>query len=254
MRILSKNHDYYDTALAFGHDTTVVFERVEERYERGEIPSEYKAIMLPSLSPRAYHHIGGPYTRGRRNGFDTGTGHVELCYYPFTVAFCGKLYPGIEVASRHRGRYDWNLEHYYDFDSYAAFMTEMELEWHDAGKKRYHYGGGRGSVRKEQDVQAFFAKRGNDHVTWFAERGKPIAVYFEEDGHEPSLTFNGELKRYSFYKVFNAYTTFQELDMFISGVMARDDSAAMARISDENLRDQKGFDDMSFKKYPTKKR
>lgn len=258
MRIIAKNHDYYDSVMAYGQDRTVVFDRKEAEYRRGEIPSDYKWLE-PSLSPRAaYRH---PYGHGNQIGFDRNKKRVEFCYYPFMVAFCGKLYPGIEVASRKPGQYDWSKSHYYDFDTYADFLAQNEFEWKD--QPRSDWLGRRGSVRVERDVGEFFAKHGEDHVGWFAEQRKPIAVYFEEDGHEPVLYFNCELKRYHFGKVFDAYTAFQELDMFVGGVMTHPASQPTKTrpkrpnpvdISDEDLRDKKGFDDMSFKKPKSKKR
>jgi hypothetical protein len=112
----------------------------------------------------------------------------------------------------------------------------------------------KGSPLCEDEVKEYFSVSGIDHVSFFAECGYPIAVcYHEQNETGMTVAFDTRLKDYKFYKVFDPYTAFQELDMFISGVLTREGNP-MAGISDTDLRDKKGFDKMSFKKAPTKKR
>ena len=138
MRILGKLHDYYDSALAYGHDPSVVFERVQSEYLRQEIPTEYK-FLSPRLSNRAAYWQGG-YGANRRTGFDKNRAGTEFSYYPFTVAFCGKVYPGIEVQVRKRHQHDWDHLHFYDLDSYGIFLTENGLEFQEPTKHRKRWG------------------------------------------------------------------------------------------------------------------
>lgn len=262
MRIIAKNHDYYDSALAFGHDEHVVFERKEEEFE-GDHPPGYH-IMSPKLGVRemTYNYVYGR----RQGGYDTNKKGREFSYYPFTVAFCGKLYPGIRLESRQGTMAEnWHLDFAYTFDAYANLLANHGINFVE--KKTRHgwrtYGERNGSPRVEEDCKEYFKRAGEDHVEFFAEQRKPVVVY-SRHGHSNMLTFNGELKKVSFFKVFDAYTAFQELDMFISGVMSSPGAGAPSKvkpkrpnpvdISDEDLRDKKGFDDMSFKRAPTKRR
>ena len=102
-----------------------------------------------------------------------------------------------------------------------------------------------------------------DHIKFFADRSLPVVIR-QGQYREEKLEFNGELRRVGFQKVFEPYSAFQEIDMFVSGVMVRpQDNTPSKRkhklpnpvdINDKDMRDKKGFDDRSFKKPPTKKR
>jgi hypothetical protein len=252
MRIIAKNHDYYDSALAFGHDEHVVFERKEEEHVgdwKNPIPKDY-GFMSPRMGRREMTY---QWARGRREGnYDTNKTNHEFAYLPFTVAFCGKLYPGIRIDSRKNAMSTWSPNYAYTFDAYVALLNHFGIEFVEPQKRAWvTYGERKGSPKKEEDCKNYFERSGEDHIEFFAEHGQPIVVYSPED--PPTLLINCELKKFSFYKVFDAYTAFQELDMFISGIMTRDGNP-MAGISDKDLRDKKGFDDMSFKKAPTKRR
>ena len=264
MRIIAKNHDYYDSALAFGHDEHVVFERKEKEYVaewKKPLPEGY-SVMSPKMGRREMTY---QWAHGRREGsYDTNKANREFAYLPFTVAFCGKLYPGIRIDSRKGTTDPWSSDYAYTFDAYVTLLNHFGIEFIEPTHKRtwVPYGETKGSPKKEKDCKEYFERFGEDHIEFFAERGHPIVVYVP--GDPTRLLINCELKKFAFYKVFDAYTAFQELDMFISGVMSSPGAGAPSKvkpkrpnpvdISDEDLRDKKGFDDMSFKKAPTKRR
>ena len=258
MRIIGKTHDYYDSAMAYGIDPTVVFERTFEEFRYQEIPQEYK-FLAPKMRSRSSHYVGPMHNR--RMGFDKNKGGVEFCYYPFTVAFCGKIYPGMTLQFRLPGHPNWGSFRAYDFEHWAQLLDEAQMEFIEPKGKRYRSWDRLGSPRDEKDCQEYFERRGEDKVTWFAERAKPIVVWQEE--YEPVLRFNSKLEDVGFYKVFDAYSAFQELDMFVSGVMTREVHVPNkhtsklpnpVEIGDTDLRDKKGFDEHSFRKAPTKRR
>ena len=264
MRIIGKTHDYYDSALAFGHDKNVVFERVEENHVKRwnhPLPEGYD-FMEPNLGSRST-------VFGRSlNEHDSNKKDHEFSYFPFTIAFCGRLYPGIRLDMRKGSTGVWAYDFAYSFEAYVSLLHQNGLKFIGTERKRlWRYSERSGSPIKEDDCKKYFERAGEDHITFFAEKRKPIVVYDKDSapsGSTALLRFNPELKLWSFYKVFSAYTAFQELDMFISGVMSSPDAGAPTKrkpkrpnpvdISDEDLRDKKGFDDMSFKKAPTKKR
>lgn len=261
MRIIGKTHDYYDSAMAYGIDPSVVFERTFEEFYRQEIPQEYK-FLAPNMRSRTRHYIGNPRTNHRRQGFDTNKAGTEFSYYPFTVAFCGKIYPGLELHFKTPGSFDWKAFRAYTFEEWARLLEDAEQGFIEPKGKRYRSAWDRkGSPRDEQDCKEYFEHSGEDRVAWFAERAKPIVVWKDED--EPVLRFNSRLEDVAFYKVFDAYSAFQELDMFVSGVMTREVHVPNkhtgklpnpVEIGDTDLRDKKGFDDRSFRKAPTKRR
>jgi hypothetical protein len=252
MRIISKFQDYYDSALAFGHDEHVVFERKESSIridQRTPENSEYH-FMIPSLGARsARRRWWGSDPITNRNGF-------EFAFYPFTVAFCGKLYRGIDIRYQKSGALDeWRSKCFYDLASYIEQLHRYGIAFKDKRSRSYAWDKfPKGSPLCFLEVKEYFSTSAIDHVSFFAERSYPIAVchhVMSETGM--TVAFDTVLKDYKFYKVFDPYTAFQELVMFISGVMTREGNP-MAGISDTDLRDKKGFDKMSFKKAPTKKR
>jgi hypothetical protein len=263
MRIIAKNHDYYDSALAFGHDEHVVFERKEKEHVSGlkGLPSGYD-FMSPKMGRREMTY---QWAYGRREGnYDTNKQNHEFAYLPFTIAFCGKLYPGICIESRKTSTSSWSSDYAYSFDAYVTLLNHFGIEFVQPTRRQawVTYGERKGSPKKEEDCKKYFERSGEDHTEFFAERGQPIVVY--NPGDPTTLLINCELKKFAFYKVFDAYTAFQELDMFISGVMSSPGAGVPSKvkpkrpnpvdISDKDLRDKKGFDDMSFKKAPTKRR
>ena len=252
MRIISKFQDYYDSALAFGHDATIVFERKESSIridQRTPENSEYH-FMIPSLGARS--------ARRRWWSNDPIANHkgFEFAFYPFTVAFCGKLYRGIDIRYQKIGACDeWTSNCFYDAESYTEQLSRYGIDYTDKRSRSYSWEKfPKGSPLCKDEVKEYFSTTGIDYVSFFAERGYSIAVCHHEE-HETGMTvrFDTILKDYKFYRVFDPYTAFQELDMFISGVMTRDGNP-MAGISDTDLRNKHGFDKMSFKKAPTKKR
>ena len=78
------------------------------------------------------------------------------------------------------------------------------------------------------------------------EFNSPIFVVYNSF-EETNLVINPCLRDLQFQKVFEPYTTFQEIDMFLSGVMQSPEKN-MINISDKDMRDKKGFNDKSFKK------
>lgn len=250
MRIISKNRDYYDSALSFGHDPSVVFERFEDAFwidRHGENTSH--GFMAPQMYADTSMRRLLYGTNNSRTGWEFG-------FFPFTVAFCGKTYPGIEIHYAKAGSFeDPETKCFYDFESYTEQLHRFGLEYTEGRRRSYSWDKHpKTSPRCEDEVKDYFATTGVDHVSLFAELRQPIAVcHFVPHNPQLSVSLNVVLADYDFYKVFDAYTAFQELDMFVSGIMARDNNP-MADISDVDMRDKKGFDNMSFKKAPTKRR
>lgn len=265
MRIIAKNHDYYDSALAFGHDPHVVFERVEQKFT-----DYHKSARDGRQWPDGYHFMQprlSSTNAGYRPhfGVKSKNGH-PVQFIPFTVAFCGKLYPGVRVHVMRQYPMKDEDHFAYDFERYAKVLGQLGVEFVEPRNVTTLSHRGLGSPRNEKHCEEYFARAGEDRITFFAERRQPIVIWDETMAigwTGPTLHVNPELKKWEFYKVFDAYTAFQELDMFVGGIMSREHHVPNkatnklpnpVQIGDRDLRDKKGFDDMSFKKAPTKRR
>ena len=67
------------------------------------------------------------------------------------------------------------------------------------------------------------------------------------------ITKDPILRKYSFYKLFDAYQTFQDISFYLEGVLGIK-APAMASVPDEYLLEGKGFDKWSFKTLPGQKK
>ena len=262
MRIIAKNHDYYDSAMAYGQDPSVVFERREEEFRGYNRRGWDKECDWPE----GYHFMSPRMgSRGRlRQGFDQTSGKWDVEYTGFTVAFCGRLYPGIKLHTWSHHPYTDNNHFAYTFEEYAALLDKLGIEFIEPKHRRVYEHGRHGSPRNEKDCEEYFKRSGEDHIGFFGEARKPIVVWQDSvDYSGPTLHFNPELRKWSFFKVFDAFSAFQELDMFVGGVMSREVHVPNretnklpnpVHIGDGDMRDKKGFDDWSFKTRPGKKK
>ena len=89
-----------------------------------------------------------------------------------------------------------------------------------------------------------------DKQTWskyknlFIDKKVPLFALTNE-----KIILNANLKDYRFAKIKDPFTAFQDIMMYISGVLGVGEPE-MVEISNNDMRDKKGFDDWSFKKHP----
>lgn len=230
MRIISKFHDYYDRAMGLGQDRTVVFVRHTENVK------DAPAIMEPP-----YH-------------FDRHSRDWTARCEPFTIGFCGKVYRGIAADLQYRD-YEAgvaNVRHcFYDLDDLAEFLAAKKM---DLGAVKGKRRGWRWSYR--QGWQEFMEKPQGEvsAEAWFIECKVALLAWDRAlmIGKELGIVRNPRLKNYEFFRVFEPFQTFQELSMFIGGVLPGAD-ADMAKVSDKDRLAQRGFDKWSFRKMPEAK-
>lgn len=80
----------------------------------------------------------------------------------------------------------------------------------------------------------------------FILRRKPLA-----GNHE--LLINPCLQDFGAQSIFDPWTAYQEIDMFLGNVLTNRENSSIVR-SEELIRDSKGFDEWSFKQRGSKKR
>ncbi len=253
MRIISKFQDYYDSALAYGHDKHVVYVRHLEEPEA--FPEEFDFMKVTEF-------YGGKLISKKKKR--------EHIVTPFTVAFCGKVYRGIAAV------FDdgpWGVTHcvqnyFYDEASLHEYTMKYGLQLKVTKKEPKYmrrWGHYRGTnvmtvLTHEDAVRHYFSEPVSEqHLDFFAARKLPIAVCTrlnQEFGRayavkKFNLHLNPPLKDIQFFKVSPAYLAFQELEMFLGGIAAGEDNP-MVGIDDCDLARAKGFDCYSFKKEPTK--
>lgn len=226
MKIVSKFRDFYDSALAFGHDDHTVYVRQTSEYPlkahwspKGWIQPDVPAIVK-DIVERIKHLTADDIDssdwdwRHSRSVIMSHFTDKDRTYdsHRFSVLFCGKHYPGLRVSTSKKTpgipstteRVDW----FYSADDMIAFMASKGV---DAEKEMV-----RRNTSAADGLRDYFADRQLD-VDWLIEH-KVTAVVYEIYGDR--VLINPPLKDYGFFKAVDHYTAFQELDMWISGTLA----------------------------------
>jgi hypothetical protein len=134
-------------------------------------------------------------------------------------------------------------EYFYDYDSLDDAVREFNLSFDEILDFGLGFRGNR-SLKDHflQDKDAF------DLCSKFKA---PIITVVSQPRRFVIVTRNDILSQYQFFKVLDPYSAFQELEMFLGGIMAPENKK-MIEISDRYKIEEHGFDKWSFKKAPTK--
>lgn len=209
MRIISGEHDYYDSVQVYGHDPASVWQRTAHIAE----------IDLETLDFEL--------AQGYDHSVDT------LCNADaYVIGFCGRLYPCMSV-NHHSSK---NLYHY---------TPEPVVAWLEDKAKKHD----KELQRDIRDVRWWFDAYKGVTSTLFARLQSPIWIKPLGRTFDGYVFVNYLLKEYNFQKVVDPVTAFQEIDMYLSGVLALQ-QPEMVEIADIDQRDKKGFDNWSFKTRP----
>jgi hypothetical protein len=220
MRIVSKFKDYYDVGQGLGYDPSIVYVREE------------KEIIFD----KKYHRYNP--SRG-------------------IIGFCGKLYPFVEYHFREKEKE--KKVFFYSLDDVNKFV---EQTFSDKEKENYNK-----KDRSFYSISKYKSYNINYHLSWtfdrmeyafaltkdlgkleyFAKYNTPIFIAPDHS----KLIINGLLRPWEFYKAVDPYTAYQEISMFVGGVLLAPTNP-IPDIDDETMRDVKGFDKWSFRKEPKK--
>jgi hypothetical protein len=169
----------------------------------------------------------------------------------FIIGFCGKLYLG------------WKL--FYSVEEFDVLKNVMT----DVPKVDIIYG----YENVKDFINCRFWKRNLDDdvkyvlnydpINIFREINAPVFVYdsalvIKNDDYGRKLNLgvfiiNPILKDYEFYKIIDTFTAFQEISMFLGGVLGRGEKEII-EVDDKYKIKQHGFDKWSFRKEPENKK
>jgi hypothetical protein len=203
MKISSKFHDYYDCGVKFGHDPKSVYTREEKTFK-----------LKQSLFPTFQHYDG---KAGRAN------------YDSFWIGFCGVWYFGIKESFHGLGRYQVATLERFIYDT-----KEIEEILGKYNKNSFFdfWSKSKGGIR------IIDINRTHDEKL-FLEYDCPI-LHFKKDHNGFYLTTNPKLKEYNFEKVFDPFSAFQEIEMFLGNSLAKQIDPPI--LSDKGRITAHGFD------------
>lgn len=235
MKIYSKFHDYYDSAMGYGVDNHIHWNRTTKSIKE----RIYNTVHIGSLHPfniSAEIHI---------------------------IGFCGKIYPVVEVFKTINNQvktYGYAYSSKEILNIFNKILKKNEIEkifpknktrdkWHSQYYIEF----------TQQKMDTFFEQHTGESIglDLFVKYKTPIIVTRRERGFprdgEYGTFINDKLNSYSFQKIFDPFAAYQEIEMFMGGVLGLNDPETI-KIEDKYLAKQKGFDEWSFKKMPTKRK
>lgn len=220
MRIIG-GHDYYDSALAFGRDTDIVFVREPRVIDWTKCPYHLY-----------YDWVASP---AKHEDYIEGVGYLGIV----SVIIAGKQYTGVSAGD--------NLV-FWDYDKLCEFLVG-----HGLGPYVPYY--------QLVTLKDWMSHEGSpptkNQLEWVIENRVVTAVHAERkyrygkqdrdwhinDAHDYPL------KKFHFQKVIDPYTLNQELAMFVGGVLPRNPNP-MVTIKDDKIKAGKhGFDKWSFRRH-----
>ena len=238
MRILT-GHDYYDTALAWGSDTDIVFLRYKDKlinHKDTPFYTDYFRQRYISLHPS----VTTNGTRYNSDSFQTRT-TAYICS-PVIVYFCGKRYNGIKVSCRNLISHESTEIYFWTYTSFISWLASKNIkanERHDS----------------EHSIENHFKTQITKKEFDFLLENKYTIVVSQRNMNEFDSrdkfwkVDSPDLKIIQFYKLFDEYSAFQEISMWVGGVLTGQ-GRPMLEISDKYKIHKHGFNEWSFRKPP----
>lgn len=238
MKIISKYKDYYDSTRAYDTDDSIIYVRETKYVHRDKL----SAVISKFRTERAYIN-----DRGESFPFIDNLGVHRVL-----VGFCGKLYPAYEINHVHVGQsYGHNMFAYSNADI-SKSIDRMQEEIKRIERRPYAIGHGTGRIVKR------LLNRGPSYCTFmdkfpqkidddiFRELNAPVFV-IALDSRCSDGVLNPNLNKLEFFRVFDSFSCYQELSMYVGNILTQPDIAPQRVGSDEIIAKQKGFDEYSFR-------
>ena len=248
MRIIG-GRDYYDSALAYGQDDDVVFVRDEKEFSNNNCPlySGYPHDLL------ANHHWSKPAIEIR----DPVRGPILLDLLPVSIYVAGTHQGGIKVREQTSGA---KVEVFWDYSKFEKWVASYGKSI--GTPNRYKWQTNTPEMDAFPNLRAFMAPRlaSPEQLTWLIDNRVVTAIWCNHTlesyyrrkpvmWHCNSSNKAWMLTEYDFQKAMDPFSMFQEISMFVSGVLPRNPNP-MVEITDDKVKVAKhGFDKWSFRKH-----
>ena len=238
MYIIAKKKDYYDGVVGtMGVDKTIVYNRETIDVENTNMPKPFKG-------KEGYWGI-----RYRETPFHELTYHSlkrecrGVCdeHAHFIIGFCGKLYIGWKLYREIDPiTHAISTEITYDTEYMQSILEEKS--WHNNLNDNINYVLSYNALPMFRELKApVFVYDGDFERKTF---DKKRSIY---NSMKPKFFINPLLKNYEFYKVFDTFQAFQEVSMFMGGVLGANEKEITV-VADKYKIAQHGFDKFSFRK------
>jgi hypothetical protein len=235
MLIISKKKDYYDSVVGTtGIDKTIIYDRETKEFEGDDIPIIFErkrgywglSRTKTPFHQMNYHHIKKEFQ--------------NICneHAYFIIGFCGKLYIGWKLYGVINSNDEVSTEFTYN-NEYMKKILE-DKSWDGILSDSIDY------VQSFNALQIFRDLKSPAFV-YDSDYGRTHYYKKRNNNHHSKFIVNPLLKNYEFYKVFDTFQAFQEVSMFIGGVLGAGEKEITV-VADKYKITQYGFDKFSFRK------
>lgn len=231
MKIISKFHDYYDSVLAHGRDESLVYVRHEKEIKEDEIIDKLRDV-LREVPDRDRRYI-----------------EEQQDLIPFMIFFCGRTYLGYKFLNKKGtsgtpGIPPKEIEKFaYSAEEIEKIFTTYKIKWDSPSRYTGFYG--KDELTMDNLVKAF--KEHNSTTDLNLKFKSPVMIVYRENANI-KLVINPRLKDYEFAKVMNPYDAFQEISMYLGGVLG----AQQIKTTDRRKKKKKYLHHTSSKKVDDK--
>jgi hypothetical protein len=217
MLILSKFKDYYDAvAGTTGIDKTIIYDRQTIEFKRKDYPTNIDYKFNCSILFSNKHNISNslPITDLRWASHIDPLKSKYVDNQIFIIGFCGKLYVGWRLIYQNKFDNSFSYDITYDFEYFKSLLkTQKQIYFRkDINKIDEHYN----KIINNDSLEIF--RTYNTPIFSF-ENGFNYGKNHHSIKFDEKFIINPILKNYEFYKVFDTYQAFQEISMFIGGVL-----------------------------------
>ncbi len=241
MKIISSFKDYYDGVQSFGTDNNFVFNRTAERRDISCLEGFAKLT-------NSFIDYGQPYTLDKQGGdyYDD-----RIIQSNIILGFCGQLYFGYKFDTIEKGK---------PTKSVVCYTKEEGLAYIESLINNYNVVGFEFTPTPtgSKNQEAWFHSIQSPIFMFpaYANSGEELNLNWDQDipTSPKELLVNPSLKQLDFQLVKDAYSCFQEIQQFISGVLSENENKPNT-LTDKERIEQHGIDPKyGFRTRPKKKK
>lgn len=281
MKLISKQHDYYDTVLAHGRDESIVYVR-EPSKDLVELPSDLLPWAAadkrgtPAGEREAFvfetHHPQYPYWQRYGHSILPEIASLSPYFHEAFLSVAGKVYPiWVDVsASCHDDPAAVGVCGTPALESYRAIVLENHARYTNRDPQEIAEVKVEIVERKREVERQYDNVRerllAHDFTALHIDQGAPVLLLASTltlqmeprslTGQPESsvvMVRNPNLKDLGFQRVLDPHSCFQQISQFIGGVMPGR-QMPMVQLDDKHMIQKKGFDiKYSFRKRPAGK-
>lgn len=227
--INSKKKDYYDGVVGtMGIDKTIVYDRKEEILE--PLNKDYPSLFLS----HRWNEKKNPF-------MSLGDYGIKMINYDaysfFIVGFCGQLYVGWKFYKEVK---DNKL-----IETITYNFNIVKDNINNLVHRNSNINDNMADVLLYDPIEIFRKYKTPIFVYDHDYNRTYLGKYYRQLNHR--FIINPNLDRYEFYKKFNSFDAFQEIQMFLSGVLGNSEKEII-KVADKYKIEQHGFDKWSFRK------